>query len=451
MKQLILNCIFLMAGITGTDIYAQSPPIDNYIKEGLKNNLVLKQKNIAIDKALTALKESKGLFMPSVDFSSIYQSGEGGRYFDFPVGDLINPVYQTLNQLTGTTNFPQLQNIKSNLNPNNYYDAHVRTSLPIINTDIYYNYKIQKQQITLSEKEVALYERELVKNIKTAYYNYLMAKSGAEVYESALKLVEKNLKSNQSLFNNGSGLPANVNRAKAELEEVNSQLLNGQNQQKNAQYYFNFLLNKGLEEEIILPEQLDDELQNGLALSSEGKTREELELLILEIGVNETALQMNKKYWVPKVTAFVDLGSQASDWAFDSQSRYYFAGVQMDFPIFNGYKNSSKIQQRTLDLENLNVNRENITKQLQMSTKIARNDLETASKKLATSKARIKAAESYYKVIETGYNQGVNSLVEYIDARNQLTASQLQNAIAKYQLLLAAATLERETASYSIN
>src|SRR5688500_3344718 len=186
MNQLIFKLMFFI-GITGTAVYAQSS-VDNYIKEGLKNNLVLKQKNIAIDKALAALKESKGLFMPSVNFSGSYQSGEGGRYFDFPVGDLINPVYQTLNQLTSTNNFPQLQNIKSNLNPNNYYDAHVRTSLPIINTDIYYNYKIQKQQIALSENEAALYRRELVKDIKTAYYNYLMAKSGVEVYESALKL-----------------------------------------------------------------------------------------------------------------------------------------------------------------------------------------------------------------------------------------------------------------------
>ena len=448
MKQIIFKFIFLI-GVTGSTLYAQSP-VDNYIKEGLKNNLVLKQKNIAIDRALSALRESKALFMPSVNFSSTYQSGEGGRYFDFPVGDFITPVYQTLNQLTGTNNFPQLQKIKSNLNPNNYYDAHIRTSLPIVNPDIYYNYKIQQQQVTLSEKQVALYQRELVKDIKAAYYNYLMAKSGAEVYESALKLVEKNLKVNQSLFNNGSGLIANVNRAKAEIEEINSQLLNAQNQQKNAQYYFNFLLNKGLEDEIILPEQLDDELQNSLALSSEAKTREELDLLNLEINVNETVLKMNQKYWIPKISAFIDLGSQASDWAFDSQSRYYFAGIQMDFPIFNGFKNSTKIQQKKLDLENLNINKDNITKQLQMSAKIARNDQETASKKFTAAAARIKAAESYYKVIERGYNEGVNSLIEYIDARNQLTASQLQHTIAKYQLLIAGATLERETASYII-
>ncbi|HEU4496574.1 MAG TPA: TolC family protein, partial [Flavobacterium sp.] len=77
-------------------------------------------------------------------------------------------------------------------------------------------------------------------------------------------------------------------------------------------------------------------------------------------------------------------------------------------------------------------------------------DLETASKKLAASKARIKAAESYYKVIEKGYSEGINSLIEYIDARNQLTASQLQNTAAQYQLLIAAAALERETASYTL-
>lgn len=429
---------------------AQSP-LDTYIREGLKNNIILKQKNIGIENALTALKEARGLFLPSVNFNSSYQSGEGGRFFSFPVGDLVNPVYTTLNQLTGTNNFPQLENIKSNLNPNNYYDAHVRTNIALVNTDIYYNLNIQKQQITLSEKEVALYKRELVKNIKTAYYNYLMAESSLSIYESAVGLVNKNLKVNQSLNKNGSGLYANVNRAQAEAELVKSQVVNAKNQVKNAQYYFNFLLNKELEENILNTTDIDKELEENLKFQNEINSREEIELVGLQVNINETALKMDKNYWVPKINGFVDLGSQSIDWNFDGQSRYYFAGVQMDIPIFNGYKNTTKIKQRKLELDRLTFEKENVTKQVDMTTKMAVNELETANQELTSAKSRNKAAESYFKVLESGYIQGTNSLIEFIDARNQLTQSQLQNTLAKYKVLQAITEVERQSASYNIN
>lgn len=451
MKTKIVKKWLLLTLLGLTSVTQAQSPVDGYIKEGLKNNIILKQKNIGIENALTALKEAKGLFLPTVNFNSSYLSGEGGRFFSFPVGDLINPVYTTLNQLTGTNNFPQLENIKSNLNPNNYYDAHVRTNISLVNTDIHYNLNIQKQQITLSEKEVALYKRELVKNIKTAYYNYLMAESSLAIYESAVALVNKNLKVNQSLNKNGSGLYANVNRAQAEVEIVKSQVVNAKNQVKNAQYYFNFLLNKGLEENILTTADIDKELEENLKIQNEINSREEVELINLAVNINETALKMDKSYWVPKINGFLDLGSQSIDWNFDGQSRYYFAGVQMDIPIFNGFKNTTKIKQRKLELDRLNFEKENVSKQVVMTTKMAVNELESANQELTSAKSRAKSAESYFKVLEAGYNQGTNSLIEFIDARNQLTQSQLQNTLAKYKVLQALTEVERQSASYNIN
>lgn len=442
---LLLIFLFLISATR-----AQSP-IDNYIKEGLKNNIILNQKKVSIESALASLKEAKGLFLPSIDINSSYLSGEGGRFFSFPVGDLINPIYSTLNQLTQANNFPQLENIKSNLNPNNYYDVHVRTSIPLVNTNIYYNLSIQRQQVTLSEKEVALYKRELVKKIKTAYYNYLMAESSLSIYQSAEALVNKNLKVNQSLNKNGSGLYANVNRAQAEAEKVKSQIVEAKNYIKTAQYYFNFLLNKELEENILITTDIDKELEENLKYQNEKNSREEIELINISVNINETALRMDKSYWLPKINGFVDVGSQSVDWNLDDQSKYYFAGVQMDIPIFNGFKNTTKIKQRKFELDRLNFEKENISKQIDMTTKMAVNEFETASQELTSAISRTKAAESYFKVIESRYNQGANSLIEFIDARNQLTQSQLQNNIAKYKVLQAITEIERQSASYNIN
>jgi outer membrane protein TolC len=46
--------------------------------------------------------------------------------------------------------------------------------------------------------------------------------------------------------------------------------------------------------------------------------------------------------------------------------------------------------------------------------------------------------------VERGYREGVNSLIEFIDARNQLTSASLQKNLSTYKLLKANAQLKRQ-------
>ncbi|CAN5156861.1 hypothetical protein BH09BAC3_BH09BAC3_17030 [soil metagenome] len=86
------------------------------------------------------MKIADSYFMPAVGIQGNYTSGS--KSVSVPVGDLLNPVYSTLNQLTGSDNFPQIANVNQNFFPYNFYDAKVHTTVPIINTDIIYNRKI---------------------------------------------------------------------------------------------------------------------------------------------------------------------------------------------------------------------------------------------------------------------------------------------------------------------
>ncbi len=78
--------------------------LDVYLKEGLQNNIVMQQKNIVLEKALYMLKEANALFLPSVNINSSYITDYGGRYINFPIGTLLNPVYQSLNTMTKSSN-----------------------------------------------------------------------------------------------------------------------------------------------------------------------------------------------------------------------------------------------------------------------------------------------------------------------------------------------------------
>ena len=143
--------------------------LQQYISEAIGNNLVLKEKKVSLDKALVALKEARSLFLPTTSFETQYTVANGGRSIDIPIGDLLNPVYKTLNQLTATNHFPEVSNASEQLLPNNFYDARIRTTMPLMNPEIKINRDIRQQQISLRENEIDIYKRELVKEVKTAY------------------------------------------------------------------------------------------------------------------------------------------------------------------------------------------------------------------------------------------------------------------------------------------
>ena len=449
--QLSLLAFFLFGPIKA---FSQSP-LEGYLREGLENNLALRQKNIGIEQALYSLKIANSYLLPSVSLGSGYTHGNGGRSISLPIGDMLNPVYATLNQLTESRNFPRIENVEQSFFPSNFLDAHLRTAVPLVNTNLYYNKKISEDQVLLKEYEVKVLERELVKTISMAYYNYLSAVEAVKVYSSALELVKRNLQVNQSLLKNGKGLPASVLRAESEYESVKAQLQDARNSALNAQRYFNFLLNKPQDSPIEVQENIEAELDavpHVLAEPTSGvEKREELQMLQTRERLSTTVVRMNQQFWVPQLNAFLDLGAQAENWNWNERSRYFLLGVSLDMPLFSGFRYNYQSRQAQLGAKEARLSMEEGSKQLQLMADNSRNNMATAWHNYGAAKQRLQASESYYRLIERGYSEGSYSLIEFIDARNQLTSAQLQKNIQVYQVLSSLAQYERETSAYSIN
>ncbi len=142
---------------------------------------------------------------------------------------------------------------------------------------------------------------------------------------------------------------------------------------------------------------------------------------------------------------------QAENWSFDSKARYYLAGIQIDVPIFNGGKNNFKIKQSMLDFKNAQLNRENNTQQLSLANEVAKSNLSSAWQAYQASIQQVKSSQSYFNLVEKGYMEGINLQIEFLDARNQLTSSELMLIINKYKVMTEIANVEREIGSYDLS
>ena len=443
-----MRYLLLLFALPVSAVWGQKSVLDEYVATAFQQNITLQQKTIQVEKAMIALKTAQSLYQPTVAFQGGYQSGQGGRSIAFPVGDLLNPVYSTLNALTKSTAFPQIANVETNFFPRDFYDVKVQTSMPLYNKDITYNKQIQEQSISLQREDVSLYKRELVKQIKTAYFQYLLSLGLQKVYDNALNLAMEGKKVNEKLLANGKGLPAYLLRSDSEIANIQAQMADAAKQSQAAQMYFNFLLNRELRAEIRIDFEVEKALTAVYAVTP--GVREELSLLSKSIGLQETVLKMNEAFYLPKVNGFVNLGSQSTLGNINSKSAYYFLGLQMDIPIFTGKRNLYKIKQTQLDIATAKNAYDLSSKQFNMAAEIAQKNVQSSLVSFQASTKSYEAASAYLRLIEKGYKEGVSTYLETVDARNQWMNATINYQLKQFNVLIAAAAYEREAASYPL-
>jgi outer membrane protein TolC len=442
--------LLILIGLMVYKISFSQTVLEQYVREGFEKNQNIKQQQFALEKSVYALKEAKTLFLPNISFKTDYFLAGGGRTVDFPAGDLLNSVYGTLNQLTNSNNFPQLQNQSILLNPNNFYDAKFRTTLPLLNLEIEYNRRIKREQVSLQKVEIDLYKRELAKEIKIAYFKYLQSVEAIRIYESTLALVNENKRINQSLYNNDKVNQTVVVRADNEVTKFESLKENARQISNSAKAYFNFLLNKNALDSITT----DTSYKDAATFSGDTTTisqREELAKLKIGSTINQHLDGLSKSYIVPKLSTFLDLGSQGFDWKFDDKTRYYFFGVSMQWDIFSSGKDYFKTKQVQLDSKIIQSQTDYVSSQLQLQYTTSINSFNAS---LSTYKAAIStynASQKYYADLLRLYKENQVLFIELLDAQNQLTQSQLQAAISLYDTHIKMSEIERVTASFNIN
>lgn len=441
--------VLLAAALLASPSAKAQSKLDEYIRDGLASNQSIRQQSFVLEKNVYALKEAKSMFGPDVTFSTTYTKADGGRTIDFPTGDLFNGVYSTLNQLTGTNAFPQLQNQHILLNPDNYYDAKFRTTLPILNAELIYNKRIKAQQVDLQKTEVLLYKRELVKEIKTAYYNYSKAVYATGIYESSLRLVKEGQRINTKLYDNSKVNRTAVLRSQNEVSRINAALIGAKKTVESARYYFNFLINRPLTDSILL-DDITTLPAREQPLGNSVSGREELSKLKIAKDINGNLNGLAKSYIIPKLGTFIDLGSQAFDWKFNSQSRYYLFGVSLEWNLFSSGKNRYRVKQTIADGEALASQTDYVQQQLLTELKVRQAGMQSAIAQYEAAQSQLKTSQTYYNDMVKLYKQGMAIYIELLDAQNQWIDAQLNANIALYDTWIAYTTIERANASFTI-
>lgn len=437
MRIKLLTTLLLFAGLS--PVMGQAV-LERYVAMGMESNLALQQEDINQAQSLALLREARSFYLPQLSLEASYTLAQGGRDINFPVGDLFNPVYGTLNQLTGTDQFPtEVENVQVQFLPNDFHDTRLQLRQAILNTDAYYGIRARESQVAMQAATRNAYAQELRRDIRTAYWQYVQAHTAVQVYDNARGILNELVRVNQSLFDNNKATIDRVYRAEMELSAVDAQKEEALSKEVQARNYFNFLLNRELTADIDIDSVLL--LDAGMpeeGLSAEAGTKRS-ELVAIDHGLkaSDALRQKAEGFRIPDIGVGVQAGYQGFGYKFDGTQDYMLMQINLSWPLFGGFGNLARVQQATLNIQKLEMQQEQLEQHIEMQVQNAEQALISARSTWKARQAAAKSAGQNFRLVKRRYEEGQAILVEFIDARTQLTNAQLQEQIAYFQILIA--------------
>ncbi len=449
MKHYFLLLPFFAIFSCFSTVQAQNSAIlEEYVRTGLASNLALQQQEIDLRKAQETIRQAKSLFYPTIAFNASYTRSLGGRSTDLPIGDLLNPVYATLNQITQTGLFPQVENQKIQFLPDNFQETKIKFAYPLFNSDLRYNRQIQEQLYESKSAQKAAYGQELRYQITEAYLKYVQALEAEKVWLNAKTVLTELRRFNESLVKNNVATRDVVATADYELSKADNEIYKLHSSQNTARAYFNFLINKDLQGEVVEDTallrvttptyQVEDLIQKALT------NRQEFVALRAGLAATETDVKRNDaNRKLPDFYLGGEFGFQGYGYNFGNDQTYALAQIGLTYDLYDAGLRKSKTQVARLENEKTRNQLTQVQQQIALQVTQSWNDFDAARNTYATAQTGLRAAEETFRIVNNKYRASQVLLIEFLEAENRVTTARLQSTLAWTDVLLKEAALRQ--------
>ena len=430
--------------------------VDELVQDALAANLQIDVAGAEVSARLAALDQARARYLPVLDLNARYSAADGGRVISIPVGDLLNPVYLTLNQLTGQQRFPAIQNQSFSLLRSREQETKLSLTQPLYDARI-----TPARAASAAQYEGALAARaalasRIERDMRTAYYHWLEAGARLGILDATQELASANRRVNQSLYDNGKITRDLVYRAEADLLEVEQSRLAAGNGVRIAQSYVNLLRNASFDTPLPRVRVDDDDvarlrdaalgriglLQREALTATALERRAELRGFDAATAAAAAGERLARAAFKPQFALAVDAGTQGVTYGLGADDRYVLASVVMRFNLFAGGADRAGLAAAHAAGREARANRALAESRIRLEVEQAADDLDVALASLATAARRVDAAQGAFRIAARKRDLGQINQAEFIDARRVVTDAELNRNVTRFTALADLAELE---------
>ncbi len=402
--------------------------LEECIGHALKNNIQIKQQEIATKYQASALELSKLSLLPTLN---------GSASHNYAFGRALDET---------TYEFTDNQTVQSN-------NFNAGTNVTLFRGLVNYN-TIRRNQYELlaSEQDLEGFKDNISLNIALAYLQILLNMELVTATEAQVEMTNQQIERTRKLVDAGSLARGNLLDIEAQSAREELQLVNMQNQLTLSYLALAQMLELPAVDDfaISIPALTIDPVivkgdPSGIYSIAE-KTRPEIIGAEYRLKSSEYDLSIAKGGRSPRLSLGASVGTAYSDnrvnpftlepYSFSNQlndNLNYGVGFSLNIPIFNGWQVNTNISNSKLGIENSRYALEATKKQLYKNIQQAFTDAEGALKKYTASGKAVASMEEAFRYSEQKLNNGLVTAVEYNQSKTLLLNAQSEMAQAKYE------------------
>ncbi len=418
-------------------------PLDDYLSQAMSNNPALAQASFEVEAERQRLENLRARFYPSLALQARASVAEGGRTIDFPAGDLLNPVYATLNAQAVAAGqpprFPKVENQSIPLLRPTEQDTRLIVRGPIYEPVLDQQLQAQTQAVGAQEAAQLQVKEELVRDLHTAYWQYAQAKARITILEASLRTLKENERINTVLYKGRETTLDAPKRAEAETLEIQVALRQAQTQALLAKEYFNLLRYAPNDSAVELPqEELNPSaiqtLLDELTPKTQGNTpAPALTRLERSLAAQRAQLDASRATYKPTLGYSIEGGYQGRDYNTGPNTGFASASVVLNWTLADAGIRSSEVARSQAQVRALEARARQVNRQLQLAKLQARENLLVSLDSIQARMAQQAASEESLRINERKRDAGETTQVEFLSAEQSATRARLGLVTAVYQ------------------
>ncbi|MEO1011592.1 MAG: TolC family protein [Bacteroidota bacterium] len=422
---------FVFCTILGmhTPSYSQELDLQSYIELVKEENIDLKRsaKQVLIAKEET--KMAKSALLPNVDINGFYQR-DFNRNFLF-----INDFDGSITRLR--TNF------------NNSISANATLNQTIFDPAIFSAAKIARLAEEINGLQDEYLHNELIAQASALYWQAIFTKASVSVLKDNSNLAKEQWEQIKKLYGQGTVSHLQVQQAEVFFRKTLPPLENAKNQFQKLIDDLKVLANIPIAEHIVLTDNLETMgFENPYTIEADLDGQPKLKTLKKEIEMTDRQIDIDKKFWYPKLnlTAAYNYDTQANDFDFSAnENNLFLVQLGVRVLIFSGGNNRAKIAKACIERETAELNLVKTKRDLGNQLRTARNNYTSATANIETYRETILLNESELEIFKKQLRLGVVTPVEFKESRLRLTQSKLELMNAYLDLHIAKLQIARIT------
>lgn len=351
----------------------------------------------------------------------------------------------------------QTQTIK--VGSDNSFNGGVTGSMPVINAQLWESLKVSVADVMLAIEKARSSQIDMIEQVSQAYFSVLLAKESLVVYQRVYDNAVENHKNIKKRYDVGSVSEFDFISSNVSVQNAIPNVIEAQNSVVLTLWQLKALLGIDLKKNIDVAGSLADyEAQMNYAHTLDQldlSNNSTLKQLDIQQGMLESAVKITKLANVPTLSInaaylYTALGNDGKFFQAKAWNPYSYAGVQLNIPIFAGNQRRAATRQAKLNLSNLQLQRENAERQLQVAVVNSLNNMQTNVKKFSAAAATVGQAKRGYEIAVKRYEVGRGTLVDVDNSQLQLTQSELGRNSAIYNFLIAKISLDKILGNHEV-